>query len=411
MKRKNPFVGGLLNLLIPGLRYAYLGRWGRAVVDFIAAVVGLGALLFFAGLLEATDPPWPQGLCGGLVVLLYACALFVGGVVAVRQHNQQLSAGARTSQAGGQRTVIILLSVAVVVLLVALAVMLVLNGPFKTDQWTVTLNKAVPTVVNTRSSIAFSTTPRVLSTRAARPTAARVATSTPEATPEPRTVVTHETLNVRSGPGTQYDKIGMLRRGDEVTMQGRNQAGTWLSITLADGTKGWIYADYTKPNGPVQALPIAKAPAVPTPSAAKPAAAAPAAPTPTLSIDEQIARIAKGQHGTLPQPGEVGGVDAGGEAEVTVLNDTPYVLTLLIGSPNSVSVSIEACPGCKVYSMVGPAFCQEEGRPRKTLRLKPGTSSVVAKVGDPSVIPFYGTWELKGNTSYFNCFFIVTTLR
>jgi len=83
-------------------------------------------------------------------------------------------------------------------------------------------------------------------------------------------------------------------------------------------------------------------------------------------------------------------VAAGGEAEVSIVNDTPYELTILVGMPNSASITIEACPACKVYSMVGPIFCPQEGRPKKTVRLKPGTCKVVAKVSDPSVIPFLG---------------------
>jgi hypothetical protein len=61
--------------------------------------------------------------------------------------------------------------------------------------------------------------------------------------------------------------------------------------------------------------------------------------------------------------------------------------------------------------MVGPSFCQEESRPKQTVRLAPGTMKVVARVNDPGVAPFYGTWELKGNTAYFNCFYIVTSFR
>jgi uncharacterized protein YraI len=223
----------------------------------------------------------------------------------------------------------------------------------------------------------------------------------------PRAVVTHETLNVRAGPSTAYDKVGLLRQGDEVVVRGRNEAGTWLAVTLLDGTEGWVYADYADLNVPRDSLAVAQAPVAPTPST--PPTTAP--PTPTLSVDEQIARIAGEEHGEMSQPGEVGQVAAGGEAEVTVVNDTPYVLTLLIGAPSSKSVTIEACSTCKVYSMVGPVFCPEEGRPKKTLRLKPGSSQVAARVSDPSVVPFLGTWELKADTGYFNCFYIVTTMR
>jgi hypothetical protein len=99
---------------------------------------------------------------------------------------------------------------------------------------------------------------------------------------------------VRSGPGTGYPKVGALKQGDEVTVTGRNKAGTWLAITTADGTEGWAYAEYIRVDTAVESLPVAQAPpplASPTPSG----------PKPTLSVDEQIAKVAGGEHGTLPQ--------------------------------------------------------------------------------------------------------------
>ena len=166
-----------------------------------------------------------------------------------------------------------------------------------------------------------------------------------------------------------------------------------------------MWAEYVDLNTSADAIALVQnIPPPPTPAATR----TPVPPTPTLTVDEQIARIAKGQHGTLPQPGQSGGVAAGGDAEVTIINDTPYVLTLLVGSPNSVSITIEACSGCKVYGANGPSSCPESGRPRKVIRLKPGNSQVVARVSDASVTPFLGTWQLSPDTGYFNCFFIVT---
>jgi hypothetical protein len=104
----------------------------------------------------------------------------------------------------------------------------------------------------------------------------------------------------------------------------------------------------------------------------------------------------------------VGAVAAGGEAELTILNDTPFVLTVLIGSPNQATITVEKCPTCSTYGVAGPLFCQEEGRPRQTIRVKPGTMKVAARVDNPSVIPFSGEWTLNADNSYFNCFFIVT---
>lgn len=227
-------------------------------------------------------------------------------------------------------------------------------------------------------------------------------TSTPTS---PRAVVTSDSLNARSGPGTGYPALVTLTRGDELIVTGRNSANTWFQVQLAGGKQGWVWAEYVGLNTSVDQIALVKdVPPPPSPVHTR----TPVPPTPTLTVDEQIAKIAKGQHGTLPQPGQSGGVAAGGDAEVTIINDTPYALTLLVGSPNSVSITIEACSGCKVYGANGPSSCPEEGRPRKVIRLKPGSSQVVARVSDKSVTPFLGTWQLNPDTGYFNCFFIVT---
>ncbi len=232
------------------------------------------------------------------------------------------------------------------------------------------------------------------------PSATRATTVTASS---PRAVVTTDVLNVRTGPGTNYPKIGVLRKGDQVGVTGRTKTGDWLAVTLADGKKGWVAASLVKLDVPVSGIAEAQnIPKPPTPAATS----KPVVPKATLTIDEQIAAVAKGTHGALPQPGDMGGVSAGGETEVTIVNDTPHVLTVLVGSPSSTSITIEACSSCKHYS-VGPSSCQEEGRPKRTIRLKPGSSQVVARVDDRSVTPFLGTWELKPDTAYFNCFFIV----
>ena len=50
----------------------------------------------------------------------------------------------------------------------------------------------------------------------------------------------YRTVNVRSGPGTQYDIIGQLTNGDEVRVVGRSdQESDWLQIEYSSGT-GWV---------------------------------------------------------------------------------------------------------------------------------------------------------------------------
>jgi len=236
-------------------------------------------------------------------------------------------------------------------------------------------------------------------------------------------VVTTDALMLRSGPGTAYTRLGTLRKGTALTVTSRTKAGDWLAVTTKGGKKGWVAAEFVALNMPAEEIPITtETPPTPVPAPTEAPTEAPTvpalasapppppteAPPPGSPIDEQIDKINAGRHGQLPQPPLVGGVAAGGEAEVTILNDTPYVLTVLIGSPNQVTVTIDKCPTCATYGTAGPLFCQEDGRPRQTIRVKPGTMKVAAQVDNPSVIPFSGEWTLSADSAYFNCFFIVT---
>jgi hypothetical protein len=110
----------------------------------------------------------------------------------------------------------------------------------------------------------------------------------------------------------------------------------------------------------------------------------------------------------LPQPGIVGPVNAGGNAEVVIINDTPYELTVNLDGPDSQSLAVAACQTCSVYSGIGPSSCQVAGRPQATARIPPGDYEVSAQVNAPGVLSFAGQWTLLGDNSYQSCFFIVT---
>ncbi len=250
----------------------------------------------------------------------------------------------------------------------------------------------------------------------ATPTSISSSTSTEPAF-QLEVVVTAKGLNVRAGPGVGYDKTGLVTEGDVLTVSACNRARDWLAVTLPDGTEGWISAGYVESETSLDDVSVASVVPTPpqhtpTPVPAEPTSTPiPEEPTAPPSVDERIADIAEEEHGELPQPGQMGGVEAGGMAEVTIINDTPDTLTILVGAPNSLETTIEPCPTCKHYKFVGPVFCPEEGRPRKTLSLTPGVCQVVAEVDDPSVKPFYGEWTLEGDTAYFNCFYIVTRFQ
>ena len=71
-------------------------------------------------------------------------------------------------------------------------------------------------------------------------------------------------INVRSGPGTEYDKVGTLLANQEVVGKGRTEGGSWLLIEYQGGPDGyaWVYSPYVDYVGE---LPIVVVPNTPTP--------------------------------------------------------------------------------------------------------------------------------------------------
>ncbi|MGL5693270.1 MAG: N-acetylmuramoyl-L-alanine amidase, partial [Peptostreptococcaceae bacterium] len=56
--------------------------------------------------------------------------------------------------------------------------------------------------------------------------------------------VTADALNVRSGAGTNYDKIGTLKKGEKVTILSTSKG--WHKIEMSGGKTGWVSSDYIK---------------------------------------------------------------------------------------------------------------------------------------------------------------------
>ena len=52
-------------------------------------------------------------------------------------------------------------------------------------------------------------------------------------------------VNLRAGPGTNFDVIGYVFGGDVYVVEDQNDTGTWLQITLNDGTTGWVATSTT----------------------------------------------------------------------------------------------------------------------------------------------------------------------
>lgn len=67
----------------------------------------------------------------------------------------------------------------------------------------------------------------------------------PTATPTPATpyITTTRAMNIRGGPGTNYDVVGYATAGEELIVTGKNADETWWRIEL-EGQEVWIYAFY-----------------------------------------------------------------------------------------------------------------------------------------------------------------------
>ena len=74
-----------------------------------------------------------------------------------------------------------------------------------------------------------------------------------------------EQINVRSGPGTDYPRVGILLNRQEVPALGRTPAGDWVQIIYPGVEEGvaWVYAPLVRILG--DEMPIDEPPPTPTP--------------------------------------------------------------------------------------------------------------------------------------------------
>lgn len=100
--------------------------------------------------------------------------------------------------------------------------------------------------------------------------------SGPAASPTPnvcQVTAGNVNVNVRTGPGTEFDAIGALFAGSSAEVIGRNSTATWYVINY-NGRQAWIASSATQISGPCGNLTIYQSPPTPTPAAT-------ATPTPT----------------------------------------------------------------------------------------------------------------------------------
>ncbi len=98
----------------------------------------------------------------------------------------------------------------------------------------------------------------------------------------PALAVTNDSVNVRSGPGTQYGVIGQLQNGATAAVRGKSADGAWWQIEYSSAPTGvgWVNGSVVQPNSAAASVPVVTP--LPT-STGAPVTALPATATSTES--------------------------------------------------------------------------------------------------------------------------------
>ncbi len=124
--------------------------------------------------------------------------------------------------------------------LFTLGIMMIAQGCRFTPQAIVYGGAQTPTA----TSITQPSLPTETSTLPA--TATPEATTQPSATPEPpppsvRIIAFDGSLYIRRGPGTEYNQIGVLKKGESAPVIGRDVLSKWVQVRIPDTElTGWV---------------------------------------------------------------------------------------------------------------------------------------------------------------------------
>jgi uncharacterized protein YraI len=70
-------------------------------------------------------------------------------------------------------------------------------------------------------------------------------------------LIANANLNIRSGPGIEFDKIGLMLIGQRAEVVGVSKDGEWwaIKVPLAQGGRGWVIANFSQV-GNAQDVPV-----------------------------------------------------------------------------------------------------------------------------------------------------------
>lgn len=216
----------------------------------------------------------------------------------------------------------------------------------------------------------------------------------PTAAPGQVSARVRERVNVRTGPGTNYEILGMLEPETAVALTGKNVTATWLQIAYPSGPqgRGWIMAAYLQ-TADVSTLPVLDPSGAPVAASTAEQAGVEVTPTPRAaspdgdSADWPGARVTLSLSGTrsfsyrsdLSTP--TGDADDWLSLTVMTTSSTTARLLLSLECEGTDALQVEVSQGGAEHS--GPTC----GQPDLALELAAGQPALVHIALPPAQTP------------------------
>ncbi len=228
------------------------------------------------------------------------------------------------------------------------------------------------------------------------------------------TLTANDLTNVRSGPGTNYDKIGQLTQGQQAAITGKTAAGDWWQFNF-NGQTGWVSAAMVTASDAASSVPVAQTiPPSPVPVAQPvvqqpaPQPTQPPAPAPTAAPSYPFVA----DHSEAPpqvNPTYSNGLEVRGWIGCSTSANTCVAATLKVSGPGG-SKTISCGAGVIAWDPPGSyvAFHVYNGLPECKLDITPFvpgtyTAVLVNSGGNPQSDAL--TFDAEGNTrSWFLAF-------
>ncbi len=119
---------------------------------------------------------------------------------------------------------------------------------------------------------------------------------TPTNTPIPECVVQDSDVNIRGGPGTNYNIVQVLNQGAVLQVFDRNSESSWLKVRTAADEEGWIAEFLVECSHPIEDIPIETN--IPTPPPTNTPTPDTRTPEPTPTLSGVKGTVAPGQEGS-----------------------------------------------------------------------------------------------------------------